>query len=152
MFTVQTVLTGIALGAVYGGEAAIMNYLTAEDLPVSWSSLLTAKFWENFSWTKFGKTILVGMMVGAVTNGYGFITASQWASFTAQTGIPAIPLPLIINFMSTLVVTGVDRLAKTLVRRTPLVHGWNGIKSRILKLLGDLDKVKQAAAAAEPKQ
>jgi hypothetical protein len=143
---------GIALGALYGLEAGIVGYMSGEDLPVSWSSILTTKFWASLSLTKLAKTVLVGMVVGAITNGYGFVSTSEWQQFTQQTGIPQIPLPLIINFVSTMVVSGVDRMAKFIIRRSPIMHGWNGIKSRILGLLADLDKVKKASAAAQAAQ
>ena len=145
-------LQGIALGALYGLEAGVVNYMSGEDLPVSWSSILTIKFWSSLSITKLVKTMLIGMVVGAVTNGYGFISPAEWQQFTQQTGIPQIPLPLIINFLSTVVVSGVDRMVKTIVRRTPLVHAWNGLKTRVLGLLSDLDKVKKASAAAQAAQ
>lgn len=129
------------LGAFYGGQAALFNYMSSEDLPLSWKAILTRKFWETFSVTKASKTILVGVAVGAISVGYGLVRPENWDIFTNYTGLPQIPLKLIVNFATTGVILGVDRLAKFIVRRTPLVRLWNDFKERVLKLLLTRDKI-----------
>jgi hypothetical protein len=144
----EEILKGIGLGAFYGAQAGLYGYLASEELPISWRVLLTRKFWETFSWTKFGKTVLLGAIVGAVSTGYLNITPDMWTRFTDYTGMPQIPLSLILNFANTAVIMGVDKLAKFVVRRTPLVKAWNGLKDRVLKLLLTRDKLNEIISEA----
>jgi len=133
-------LKGIGLGMFYGAQAGVIGYLASEELPLSWKVLLTRKFWETFSWTKFSKTVLLGAVVGGITTAYFNVTPDMWTRFTDYTTIPQIPLSLILNFANTAVIMGIDRLAKFIVRRTPLVRVWNNIKDRILRILLAEDK------------
>ena len=137
----EEIIKGILMGGFYGGQAALYGYLASEELPVSWQAILTRKFWESFSWTKASKTVLLGVMMGILSQGYLFIKPEYWATFTEYTGLPQIPLSLILNFANTAVVMGVDKLAKFVVRRTPLVKAWDGLKNRVLKVLLTRDKI-----------
>jgi len=144
----EETIKGIVLGAFYGAQAGLYGYLASEELPVSWKAILTRKFWESFSWTKFGKTVILGAVVGAITTGYFKITPDMWGQFTDYTGIPQIPLSVILNFTNTAVIMGVDKLAKFIVRRTPLVKAWDALKDRVLKLLLTRDKLNEIIADA----
>jgi hypothetical protein len=137
----EEIIRGILLGAFYGGQAALYGYLASEELPVSWKAILTTKFWTTFSWTKASKTVLLGITLGAISSGYGFIRPEDWAIFTNYTGLPQISLPLLLNFANTAVVMGADKFIKFIVRRTPLVRAWNWLKDRVLKLLLTRDKI-----------
>ena len=139
----EEILKGLLLGTFYGAQAGLYGYLASEELPISWKVILTRKFWETFSWTKFGKTVLLGAIMGLVTTGYFKISPNMWGQFTEYTGIPQIPLSVILNFANTAVIMGVDKLAKLIVRRTPLAKAWNGLKARILKLLLTRDAIKK---------
>jgi len=132
---IADILKGIGLGAFYGAQASLYAYISSEDLPVSWKALMTKKFWETFSWTKFGKTVLLGAIVGATTTAYFNVTPDMWIQFTEYTGLPQVPLSLILNFANTGVIIAIDRLTKLVVRRTPLVKAWDALKARVLKLL-----------------
>lgn len=143
------ILKGIAMGAFYGAQANIYSYLSSEDLPLSWRALLTKKFWETFSWLKFGKTVLLGSVFGAIVSGYGFITPEQWVIFTEYTGLPEVPLSMILNFANTGVIIAVDRLTKLIVRRTPLIKGWDALKVKILQVLTLQEKAKKVIEEAK---
>jgi len=142
----EEILKGIAIGAFYGGQAAFYGYLASEELPISWKALLTKEFWQKFSWSKAFKTVLLGIVMGAISHGYGFITPEQWQWFYDFTGINQIPLIVILNFANTAVVLGADKFIKFVVRRTPLVRIWNGIKDRVLKVLLTRDKINEIVA------
>lgn len=118
-----SVATGILLGAFFGGEAALLGYLKSEDLPVSWSAILTKKFWEKFDPIKALKTILLGMIIGGYTQGTifaGQITDPNYAFLNN---------PIFLSFVYTTLIMGVDQFMKFIVRRTPLVKAWNYLKS-----------------------
>jgi len=148
------IIIGIVQGAIFGGEAALFGYMKDENLSLSWKVVLTKQFWEKFSWSKAFKTVLLGVTLGAIARGYGFIKPEQWTWFTDITGLPQISLPLIMNFANTAVVMGADQFSKFIVRRTPLVRLWNGLKDRVLSLLLTRDKLKEIldAAKEQPKQ
>jgi len=146
--TIYPILESMAYGAFYGAQASIYQYMASEDLPVSWSAIISKKFWENFNWYKFAKFVLVGSIVGAVTVGYGLVKPDQWAFFTALTGLPQIPISLIFNLINVGVVMILDRVMKLIVRRTPLATAWDAFKLKILKLLEAQQAAKKAIEEA----
>lgn len=137
------ILRSILIGGFYGGQAAVYGYLASEELPVSWRAIFTKAFWEKFSWSKAGKTVALGIVFGMITQGYAFIKPEDWNYFTEYTGFPKIPLPVILNFANTAVLMGVDKFSKFVVRRTPLVRLWDGLKGRVLKLLTKQEQLKK---------
>jgi len=145
-------IQGIILGAFYGAQASLYTYLATENLPLSWQTILTKRFWETFQWTKFGKTMLVGMVFGALTTAYGFVSPGQWDFFTQITGLPQIPLGLILNFANTGIVIGVDRLTKLVIRRTPLVRAWDKFKEWVFKILTAQAKAKAIIEEAKKEE
>jgi len=147
------ILKAIGLGAFYGAQASIYQYMASEDLPLSWSSIITKAFWEKFNWYKFAKFVLVGSLVGAITVGYGLITPGQWDIFTQATGLPQIPMALVLNLVNVGVVMVLDRVTKLIVRRTPLATAWDGLKAKVLKLLEAQAAAKKAIEeASKPTQ
>jgi len=116
----EDIIKGIALGAFYGAQAALIGYLKSDELEQSWRVVLTKKFWESFEPTKAIKTIVVGAAMGGFTQGqiYGIIPAD----------------PIVSNFGYDIIVMGVDQFVKFIVRRTPLVRLWNALKEKVLKL------------------
>jgi len=118
---VEEILKGILLGAFYGAQAALYGYLKSEELPISWSVIFTKKFWEKFSPEKALKTILLGMVFGAFTQGMQFLPPEMLADPGTM---------IFINFMNTAIIMGVDQLMKLIVRRTPLVKAWNWLKEK----------------------
>ena len=145
----EEILKGIALGAFYGGQASLYQYMSDENLPISWQALLTRKFWEGFNWTKFSKTVLLGAVFGAVTTAYFNVTPDMWVKFTYDTGLPQIPLSLVLNFANTGVVLIIDRLAKLIVRRTPLAKAWDALKAKILQVLTLQEQAKKVIEEAK---
>lgn len=139
----QDIIRGILIGAFYGGQAALYGYLASEDLPVSWRAIFTKAFWEKFSWTKAGKTIFLGIIIGAISQGYNFIDPHSWELFTEATGLPQIPLGVVLNFAYTAAILGFDKFTKFIVRRTPLVKAWDKFKTWIIKVLTTRDQVKE---------
>jgi hypothetical protein len=148
----EDTIKGIALGAFYGAQAALFGYLASEELPLSWKVILSKKFWETFSWTKALKTVALGATLGAISQGYGFVRPQDWSVFTEYTGLPQIPLSLLLNFANTAVVLGVDKLSKFVFRRTPLITAWNKFKDSILKLLTAQQKVKEVIEKASEEE
>jgi hypothetical protein len=147
----ENILKGIALGTFYGAQTALLGYLKDEDLPASWKVILSKKFWTCFSWTKALKTVLLGAVMGAISQGYGFIQPYQLAWFTEYTGIPQVSLPVIMNFANTAVVMGADQFSKFVVRRTPLGKAWDALKAKVFVLLSSQEKVIAIIEAANAK-
>jgi len=147
----EEILKGIAIGTFYGAQAALLGYLKDENLPLSWKIILSKKFWESFSWSKALKTVALGAVMGAISQGYGFIQPNQWAWFTEYTGIPQVSLPVIMNFANTAVVMGTDQFLKFIARRTPLDKIWNSIKVRVLKMFLGQEKLVAIIEAEQAK-
>lgn len=132
----------IATGAFYGAEAALFNFLKSEDLPISWKALFSKDFWTKFDVVKALKTVLIGMLLGAFTQGRIYMPQVIEALGFSPSD------PTFIAIMATvpsLIVYGVDALVKLVVRRTPLMRVWNGIKAYALKTLQAKEDLVKAA-------
>lgn len=112
--------------AAYGGLVALGGYLKSENLPNGWKIVFTKEFWNKFSPTKALKTVMVGIFLGAFTRGqiYLPIEITQSADFLA-----------VSLFTNAVIVLGVETLIKIIVRRTPLMRAWNGLKDAAVSLL-----------------
>lgn len=121
---VKEILVGLGYGAFYGAQAALMGYMKSEDLPQSWSVILTKKFWENFDPIKALKTVTIGALLGAFSRGKIYIPLDA----------SSVEMATLTNFVNDIIILGVDQLVKLIVRRTPLVRIWNGFKEKVLKL------------------
>lgn len=100
-------------GAATGGLAALIGYMKQEELGISWKVVFTKKFWNTFDPIKALKTVIIGMIVGAISVTFGY-TYNDLVDFGVMT----------------LIVYGVDALTKLIVRRTPIVRAWNWLKEK----------------------
>lgn len=145
------VLKDIGIGAYYGALAALMGYLKSEDLPVSWKAILSKDFWSKFEVSKALKTVLIGLLLGAFTQGKIFMPqVMESLGFN-----PSDPTFLVVMAtIPSLIVYAADQLVKLVVRRTPLVKLWDKLKVSVLKLLQAQEdivaKAKEIAVVEEP--
>lgn len=142
------ILKDVGIGAFYGGEAALLGYLKSEELPTSWKVLLSKEFWSTFDVTKALKTILIGILLGAFTQGKIYMPqVIEALGFS-----PSDPTFLAVMVtVPSLIVFAVDGLVKLVVRRTPLVKLWDKLKVFALKSLQKQEDIvaKAKAVAAE---
>jgi len=101
-----------------GGLAGLMGYMKQEELGTSWKVIFTRKFWEKFEPTKALKTMLISVIVYGISFYFGVKPATTFE----EVGV------------MTLIVYGVDALMKFIVRRTPIVSGWNWLKEKALEI------------------
>lgn len=132
----------IATGAFYGAEAALFGFLKSEELPISWKVLFSKDFWTKFDAVKALKTVLIGMVLGAWTNGTLYMPQIAEA-LNVTTSDPTYLA--VLATVPSLIVFGVDAFVKFVVRRTPLVRVWNGIKAYALKILQAKEDLVKAA-------
>ena len=137
---IETILENIALGAWYGTLASLVSFLKDENLPVSWNVVFTQEFWQTFNITKFLKTVLVGMALGAVIKTEFY--APQIAGVLGVSTNNPTYLTVVATAPS-MIVYAVDSVVKLIVRRTPLIHIYNKIKSFALAELKKWDALKQ---------
>lgn len=138
------ILLHIATGAFYGAEAALFGFLKSEELPTSWRALLTKAFWTKFDVVKALKTVLIGMLIGAWTNG------SLYMPQIAEALNISVSDPMylaVITTVPSLIVYAVDGIVKFVVRRTPLVRVWDAIKVYALKALQKQEEIVEKAKA-----
>jgi len=125
------VLLDILKYAFFGAEAAFVGYLKGENLPSGWKAIFTKEFWTSFSVPKALKTVILGAILGAFTRGQIYLP------------IETLSNPDYIafaNFFNLAVVFGVENLIKLVMRRTPLMKGWDYLKERALRLIEALYK------------
>jgi len=118
----EEIIKGILLGTFYGGQAALFGYLKSSDLPVSWTIILTKKFWETFEPIKAFKTIVLGGLMGAFGAFSVLNIENKWLT-PEETFV-------VYNFAYSALVMGIDQFVKFVVRRTPIVRAWNWLKAK----------------------
>ena len=121
--SIEQIAISVGLGVFYGGQAALYGYLADNDLPQSWSVILTKKFWESFDPVKAAKTVALGALLGGL------------GAFNALNIIGGAEGVIVTNFVSSIIVLGVDKFVKFLVRRTPIVRAWNWLKAKAEALI-----------------
>lgn len=119
----------IAIGALYGGEAALIGYLKSEDLPNGWKALLTKEFWATFDLPKAMKTVIFGAVLGAFID-FTEILPESWKSDPSY--------PAYVAFVPSLIVLAAETVVKAIMRRTPLMRVWNGVKDAAISFLEKL--------------
>lgn len=136
--TILPILKSLALGAFFGGEAALIGFLKNEELPTSWKIILSKDFWNTFDVVKALKTVLVGMLMGVFTQGQMYMP-----QITEALNVnPSDPtLLVVIATVPSLIVYTVDQLIKLIVRRTPLVKLWDKLKVFALKSLQKQEEI-----------
>lgn len=115
--------------AYFGAQAALLGYLKSEDLDGGIKALFTKAFWSRFKPVKALKTVIVGALLGAFTRGAIYLpisitSSADWIAFSV--------------LFNSAIVLGVEALLKALVRRTPLMRIWNGIRDAVVLLLEKL--------------
>jgi hypothetical protein len=118
---VVDVLKNVGLGMFYGGQAALFGYMKDNDLPLSWTAVLTKDFWAKFDPIKSLKTVLLGALLGGVTQGMSVIPVDL---------VDPVERIVVMNFANTAIIMGIDQFVKFVVRRTPLVRAWNWLKTQ----------------------
>ena len=118
----EDIIKGIAIGAFYGGQAALFGYMKSNELPTSWTVIFRRKFWTSFDPIKAIKTVTIGSVLGGFTRGMSFVPAGTFADPTEEM--------VFVNFANTAIVMGVDQFIKFIVRRTPLVKLWNTLRGK----------------------
>jgi len=118
----QAILLQIGVGIFYGIQAAFFGYMKDSGLPVSWTAILTKKFWENFDPIKALKTILLGGVLGGLG---AFNTLNLQAGW-----LDPVEAALVYNFAYAALTMGIDQFVKFVVRRTPLIRVWNWLKAQ----------------------
>jgi len=120
------VLLDILKYALFGAEASLVGYLKSENLPNGWKAIFTKEFWTCFSLPKALKTVILGAVLGAFTRGQIYLPIETLSSpdYIA-----------FANFFNLAVVFGTENLIKLVMRRTPLMKGWDYIKEKALRLI-----------------
>lgn len=117
------ILLDLALGAITGAETALLGYMKGEDLEAGFRAIFTKKFWENFSPPKALKTVLLGAVIGAFTAGKTYLPTDN------------IEVLAFTNFLNIALILGVENFVKFVMRRTPLMKGWDWFKQKFLQLI-----------------
>ena len=118
----EEIIKNILLGTFYGGQAALFGYLKSNELPQSWTIILTKKFWATFEPVKVFKTVVLGAFMGAFGVFSTLNIQNQWLDPTETL--------IVYNFAYSALVMGVDQFIKFVVRRTPIVRAWNWFKAK----------------------